>query len=204
MNACTHPASKTETAPAIHAALEVSSKSWVLAIGDAFEMDRISIHRLAAADTGGLLLKLEAAWLRAVEHHGYEVRVMLVHEAGYEGFWLYRFLHGRVPWLAVMRNKGLPGQRINGIIPFQDCLQYSSYTVPDLARVLDPRRMVIHTLDDILQQDSLAAPASLGNVSLGCDAVSPVGGVSAPFDPVLGAVGWQPVIDVAQFGIKLH
>ncbi len=51
----TQPALEAEAAPATHAVLEVSGKSWLLAIGDAFKIERISLHQLEAADIRGVV-----------------------------------------------------------------------------------------------------------------------------------------------------
>ena len=72
----------------LYAALEVSDKSWVLAIGAPLEAGRTGMHRLASADTAALVGKIGDA-CAAMEG---PVRVLLTYEAGYEGFWLARWL----------------------------------------------------------------------------------------------------------------
>ena len=76
----------------VYAALEVSGRSWILAVGDPSDTSRAGIHRLAPQDVDGLLGRLGRARERAAT--GGDVRVMLVYEAGYEGFWLARRLEG--------------------------------------------------------------------------------------------------------------
>ncbi len=77
----------------VHAALEVSGTGWILAVGDPADASRTGLHRLAPHDVDGLLAKLWRARERAAASGG-DVRVMLVYEAGYEGFWLARRLEG--------------------------------------------------------------------------------------------------------------
>ncbi len=76
----------------VYAGLEVSGTSWILAVGDPCDASRTALHRLAPHDVGGLLAKLEQARERAASAG--TVGVMLVYEAGYEGFWLARCLEG--------------------------------------------------------------------------------------------------------------
>ena len=78
-------------------ALEVSGTSWVVGIGDP-ELDRIGMHKLAPADTGGLLEKIG----KACAGEGGPSRVLLTYEAGYEGFWLVRWLGGHAPEIDVV------------------------------------------------------------------------------------------------------
>ena len=80
-------------ASTVHAALEVSDSSWILGVGDPADASRTGLHKLAPHDVGELLAKLGRARERALAACG-DVRVMLVHEAGYEGFWLARRLEG--------------------------------------------------------------------------------------------------------------
>ncbi len=77
----------------VHAALEVSGTSWILAVGDPSDTSKAGLHKLAPHDVDGLLGRLGRARGRAAVSGG-DVRVMLVYEAGYEGFWLARRLEG--------------------------------------------------------------------------------------------------------------
>ena len=52
--------------PTVHAALEVSGTSWVLAVGDPADASKTGVHRLAPHDVGGLLAKLGQAPSRAL------------------------------------------------------------------------------------------------------------------------------------------
>ena len=83
-----------ENATTVYAALEVSGRSWILAVGDPSDVSRAGLHGLEPHDVDGLPGKLRRARERAAAPSGGDVRVMLVYEAGYEGFWLARRLEG--------------------------------------------------------------------------------------------------------------
>ncbi len=81
----------------LYVALEVSASSWVVGIGDP-ELDKVGIHKLAPADTAGLLEKIGKARSGADGPS----RVLLTYEAGYEGFWLARWLGVHAPEIDVV------------------------------------------------------------------------------------------------------
>ncbi len=56
------------------------------------------MHKLALADTEGLVAKIEKACARA----GGPSRVLLTYEAGYEGFWMARWLGEHAPQIDVV------------------------------------------------------------------------------------------------------
>ncbi len=79
----------------LHAALELSKNSWLLAI-QVPGRDNPSLHPISGGDANGLLAKLDAARKRLAKVSGQMPKVMLCYEAGYDGFWLARLLeqHG--------------------------------------------------------------------------------------------------------------
>ena len=81
----------------LYVALEVSASSWVVGIGDP-ELDRIGMHKLEPADTGGLLERIG----KACAGDDGPSRVLLTYEAGYEGFWLARWLGEHAPEIDVV------------------------------------------------------------------------------------------------------
>ena len=81
----------------LYVALEVSASSWVVGIGDP-ELDKIGMHKLEPADTGGLLERIGKACAGADGPS----RVLLTYEAGYEGFWLARWLGEHAPEIDVV------------------------------------------------------------------------------------------------------
>ncbi len=78
----------------IHAALELSKNSWLLAI-QVPGRDNPSLHPIKGGDGGGLMAKLDAARDRVAKATGQTPKVTLCFEAGYDGFWLARFLEQR-------------------------------------------------------------------------------------------------------------
>jgi len=78
----------------IYAALELSKNSWLLAI-QAPGRDNPSLHPIKGGDAAGLMAKLDAARHRVAKLTGQTPKVTLCYEAGYDGFWLARFLEHR-------------------------------------------------------------------------------------------------------------
>jgi transposase len=78
----------------LHAALELSKNSWLLAI-QSLGRDNPSLHPIRGGDADGLIAKLDAARDRQANVSGQVPKVVLCYEAGYDGFWLARFLEQR-------------------------------------------------------------------------------------------------------------
>ena len=78
----------------IHAALELSKNSWLLAIQSPGRA-KPSLHPIKGGDAEGLMSKLDAARERVANVTGRAPTVTLCYEAGYDGFWLARFLDQR-------------------------------------------------------------------------------------------------------------
>jgi transposase len=78
----------------IHAALELSKNSWLLAI-QVPGRDNPSLHPIKGGDTDSLMVKLDAARDHLAKLTGRVPKVTLCYEAGYDGFWLARFLEQR-------------------------------------------------------------------------------------------------------------
>ena len=78
----------------IYAALELSKNSWLLAIQFP-DRGAPSLYPLKGGDTEGLMVKLDAARDRVAKVTGQTPTVTLCYEAGYDGFWLARFLELR-------------------------------------------------------------------------------------------------------------
>jgi transposase len=75
----------------VFAALELSRKSWLVAISSPGE-ERISKRVVTAGDGPGLLALLGKLRETAERRLGRAVRVVVIQEAGLDGFWLHRFL----------------------------------------------------------------------------------------------------------------
>ena len=75
----------------IYAAVEVSRKSWTVALHTP-DAGRIGLHTVPAADTAALAGLMDRARDALERRHGLRPRVLCGYEAGYEGFWLARRL----------------------------------------------------------------------------------------------------------------
>ena len=75
----------------VFVAMELSKASWLLA-AQSSPSGKTSSHKLDGGDIAGLLALLRRLQARERRAEGEEVRVVLAHEAGYDGFWLQRRL----------------------------------------------------------------------------------------------------------------
>ena len=75
----------------LYVAIEISRKSWVVGIKSPAS-ERIGLHSPGAADVVGLKDLIEHQQTKTERALGREVRVLFCYEAGYEGFWLARWL----------------------------------------------------------------------------------------------------------------
>ena len=80
-----------ENANAIFVALELSRSNWLIAISLPHS-EKVSKYRIAAADTVALLSLLSRLKMQAEQRCGETVRVVSIHEAGLDGFWVHRLL----------------------------------------------------------------------------------------------------------------
>ena len=78
----------------LYAALELSKNSWLLAI-QVPGRDNPSLHPIKGGDVDGLMAKLGSARWRFAKASGQTPKLRLCYEAGYDGFWLARFLEQR-------------------------------------------------------------------------------------------------------------
>ena len=90
----------------IYAALELSKNSWLLAI-QVPGRDNPSLHPIKGGNVAGLMAKLDAARDRVTKATGQTSVVTLCYEAGYDGFWLARFLEQRDITCVVMEPASL-------------------------------------------------------------------------------------------------
>ena len=84
----------TSNEQSIYAALELSKNSWLLAI-QVPGRDNPSLYPIGGGNAEGLMAKLDAARDRLAKVSGQTPKVTLCYEAGYDGFWLARFLEQR-------------------------------------------------------------------------------------------------------------
>src|SRR5215213_8956361 len=82
----------TDTAAVtLFVALELSRSTWLVAVHSPI-VDKVSQHRLEGGDAEGLLELITRKRMQAAEKLGRPVRVACCFEAGYDGFWLHRWL----------------------------------------------------------------------------------------------------------------
>jgi transposase len=94
----------------IYGALELSKNSWLLAI-QVPGRDNPSLHPIKGGDAEGLLAKLHAARERLAKVTSQAPTITLCYEAGYDGFWLSRFLEQRGVECLVMEPASLQVNR---------------------------------------------------------------------------------------------
>ena len=94
----------------IYAALELSKNSWLLAI-QVPGRDNPSLHPIQGGDIDGLMAKLDATRQRVTKDAGQTPAVTLCYEAGYDGFWLARYLEQRDVTCHVMEPASLQVNR---------------------------------------------------------------------------------------------
>jgi len=93
-DAMTRFAAVTTPKHTLHAALELSKNSWLLAIQFP-DRDNPSLYPIRGGNAEGLMAKLDAARKRLAKVSGQTPKVTLCYEAGYDGFWLSRLLEQR-------------------------------------------------------------------------------------------------------------
>jgi transposase len=89
------PAVEGKRPATIYIAIELSQSKWVIGAHTPLA-DKISIYRLAAGDTHGLLTLIARLKEKVEGLMGHPPEVVSCYEAVYDGFWLHRFLemHG--------------------------------------------------------------------------------------------------------------
>jgi transposase len=85
------PAAAHDGAVPCHMAIELSKKSWVVAVSTPLS-DKISRHTLQGCDWQGLLDLIEKIRARVGRELKRTVEFVSCYEAGYDGFWLHRLL----------------------------------------------------------------------------------------------------------------
>src|SRR5262252_584534 len=88
------PAAAHDGAARCHLAIELSKKSWVVAVNTPLS-DKISLYKLKPCDWKQLLQLIERIRKRVSEELKKPVEVISCYEAGYDGFWLHRLLEAQ-------------------------------------------------------------------------------------------------------------
>ena len=82
----------------VYCSVEVSRSSWVIGVYCPTTDTAIGTHKLEAADTSALLELVR----KKQDRIGPPATVLLCYEAGYEGFWLVRYLNHQAPDIDVV------------------------------------------------------------------------------------------------------
>ena len=83
--------SDAKNAAVIFVSIELSRKGWLVAIHTPLA-DKIGLHKLQAGDNASLLSLIRRNSKKVERTKSEPVRVLSCYEAGYDGFWLHRFL----------------------------------------------------------------------------------------------------------------
>jgi hypothetical protein len=89
-----HAITGTLAKTVLHGALELSKNGWLLALQFS-DRAQPSLYPIRGGDTEGLMTKLMAARDRWAKVSGKAPSIVLCYEAGYDAFWLARFLKAR-------------------------------------------------------------------------------------------------------------
>ena len=89
-----HATTDTPAETILHGALELSKNSWLLALQFP-DRAQPSLYPIRGGDTVGLMAKLTAARDRWAKMSGKAPSIVICYEAGYDAFWLARFLKAR-------------------------------------------------------------------------------------------------------------
>jgi transposase len=79
---------------ALFVALELSKSIWLIGVS-APGSQKMSKYRVAAGDIAALWSLLARLKVQAEQHHGSPVRIVSIHEAGLDGFWVHRVLEAK-------------------------------------------------------------------------------------------------------------
>ncbi|MER8375776.1 IS110 family transposase [Mesorhizobium sp. M1406] len=83
---------------AIFVSLELSKSTWLVTSLSPGAADKMSRHTIVGGDIAGLFVRIGELRSKALARTGRLYRVVSIHEAGLDGFWLHRLL-GREDWI---------------------------------------------------------------------------------------------------------
>ena len=78
----------------VYAAIELSKSTWLVAVLSP-NSDRVKLRQVRGGDTAALVGMLEREQASAAQVDGCPAEIVVCFEAGYDGFWLARFLRKR-------------------------------------------------------------------------------------------------------------
>jgi hypothetical protein len=120
---------RATTAPAdrLFCAVELSKTSWLLGIQFP-DHQKASVYPIKGGDSEGLMAKLVAARDRWANVSGKKPSIILCYEAGYDAFWLARFLKGPIKQTSISVEKSSQDSANAG----WDCLTLLGSLLPKL------------------------------------------------------------------------
>jgi transposase len=83
---------------AIFVSLELSKSTWLITSLSPGAADKMSRHTVVGGDIAGLFVRIDELRSKALARTGRLYRVVSIHEAGLDGFWLHRLLE-REDWM---------------------------------------------------------------------------------------------------------
>ncbi len=83
---------------AIFVSLELSKSTWLITSLSPGAADKMSRHTVVGGDIAGLFVRIDELRSKALARTGRLYRVVSIHEAGLDGFWLHRLLE-REDWI---------------------------------------------------------------------------------------------------------
>jgi len=83
---------------AIFVSLELSKSTWLITSLSPGAADKMSRHTIVGGDIAGLFVRIDELRSKALARTGRLYRVVSIHEAGLDGFWLHRLLE-REDWI---------------------------------------------------------------------------------------------------------
>lgn len=91
---CTEPTAIRSHTGAIFVSLELSRSVWLVTSLAPGGGEKLSKHGVPAGQAAALLSRLAALRAKAQERTGQRLPIIVIHEAGLDGFWLHRLLQG--------------------------------------------------------------------------------------------------------------
>jgi transposase len=134
-----NPRSEDQTAihtnlTAIFVSLELSRSTWLVTSLSPGSGETMSKHSVRGGDTAGLLQRFSVLQDKAAKWTGRRVPIVVIQEAGLDGFWIHRTLEGRIEShdvdaasiAASRRRRRVKTDRIDGEALFVPCLLTSA------------------------------------------------------------------------------
>ena len=90
----THLGPRRPLSAPIFVSLELSRRSWLITSLSPGAGEKMSRHAVAASDVSGLLQRFTELRRKATARTGQDFAIIVIQEAGLDGFWIHRVLEG--------------------------------------------------------------------------------------------------------------